>query len=162
MELASMLADEPFSDRPETASPVIAAFLRTYNDGLDDALRQDLYPLAALIVGTAAGRALEAERASYCLAFADSLGYRLPSGRAAMGMATSEASGTWAAHAALSTGPTADVHARALALAHQLAALGAPRRRRWPAWLIGRDPAEVIADALREPDEPGRRSTTAV
>jgi hypothetical protein len=39
MELASMLADEPFTDRPATASPVIAAFLRTYNDGIDDARR---------------------------------------------------------------------------------------------------------------------------
>jgi hypothetical protein len=54
MGLASRLADAPFSDRPETASPVITAFLRTYNDGLDDDLRQDLYPLAALIVGTRA------------------------------------------------------------------------------------------------------------
>ena len=155
-----MLADEPFSDRPETASPVIAAFLRTYNDGLDDELRQDLYPLAALIVGTAGGRVLEDERVSRCLAFAESLGYRLPSGRAAIGMATPEASGTWAAHAALRTGPTAEVHARALALAHELPALGTRRRRRWPSRLIGPDPAEVIADALREPDEPGRRSTT--
>src|SRR5919109_5185322 len=70
MELASMLAGEPFSDRPATASPVIGAFLRTYNDGIDDERRQDLYPLAALIVGTAAGRRVEDERASRCLAFA--------------------------------------------------------------------------------------------
>src|SRR5690348_7636625 len=63
MELASMLAAEPFSDRPHTSSPVIGAFLRTYNDGLDDERRQDLYPLASLIVGTAAGRRVEAERA---------------------------------------------------------------------------------------------------
>jgi hypothetical protein len=155
MELASMLADEPFSDRPETASPVIAAFLRTYNDGVDDELRQDLYPLAALIVGTAGGRALEEERASRCLAFAEGLDYRLPSGRAAMGMATPEASGTWAAHAALRTGPTAEVHERALALARELAALQPRRRRRWPSWLIGRDPAEVIAEATEvgEPEE---------
>ncbi len=32
MELASMLAGEPFSDRPRSTSPVISAFLRTYND----------------------------------------------------------------------------------------------------------------------------------
>jgi len=146
-----MLAHEPFSDRPETASPVIAAFLRTYNDGLDDELRQELYPLAALIVGTAGGRALEQERASRCLTFAESLGYGPPRGRAAMGMAAPEASGTWAAHAALRTGPSLDVHARALELARELAALGARRRRRWPAWLVGRDPAEVIADATETP-----------
>jgi hypothetical protein len=33
MELASMLAGEPFTDRPASVCPVIAAFLRTYNDG---------------------------------------------------------------------------------------------------------------------------------
>ena len=155
MELASMLAHEPFSDRPETSSPVIAAFLRTYNDGLDDEQRQDLYPLAALIVGSAGSRALEDARASRCLAFAERLGRRLPRGRAAMGLATPEASGTWAAHAALRTGPTADVHARALAFARELALMREQRRRRLPAWLVGRDPADVIAEAteLREPAE---------
>src|SRR3954452_11850621 len=56
MELASMLADERFSDRAATVSPVIGAFLRTYNDGIDDVRRQDLYAVAALIVGSAAGR----------------------------------------------------------------------------------------------------------
>ena len=34
MELASMLAGEPFSDHPGSACPVIGAFLRAYNDGL--------------------------------------------------------------------------------------------------------------------------------
>lgn len=152
MELASMLADEPFSDRPETVSPVIAAFLRTYNDGLDDEFRQDLYPLAALIVGTAGSRALEEGRASRCLTFAEGLAYRVPSGRAAMGMATPEASGTWAAHAALRTGPRAVVHPQALALVRELAAMRKRQRlgRRWPTWLIGRDPADVIADATAE------------
>src|SRR3954464_2212947 len=56
MELASMLAEEPFSDRAGTVSPVIGAFLRTYNDGLDDERRQDLYPIASLVVGTAPAR----------------------------------------------------------------------------------------------------------
>src|SRR5918911_4580269 len=81
MELASMLAEEPFSDRSGTVSPVIGAFLRTYNDGLDDERRQDLYPLASLIVGTASSRALEAERATRCLAFTRELGGKLPRGR---------------------------------------------------------------------------------
>src|SRR4051794_15515680 len=70
MELASMLAAERFSDRAATVSPVIGAFLRTYNDGIDDARRQDLYPVAALIVGSAAARRIEDERASRCLGFA--------------------------------------------------------------------------------------------
>ena len=43
MELASMLAGERFSDRPRSVCPVIAAFLRSYNDQVDDRRRQDLY-----------------------------------------------------------------------------------------------------------------------
>ena len=54
MELASMLAGEPFSDRPRCVDPVIAGFLRTYNDGIDENRRQDLYPLASEVVGTRA------------------------------------------------------------------------------------------------------------
>lgn len=143
-----MLADEPFSDRPESASPVIAALLRTYNDGLDDDRRQDLYPLASLIVGTAGRRAVERERASRCLEFARSLGTALPTGRAAMGIATPEASGSLAALAALRTGPARPVHARTLAFARELAAMRSVRgRSRSP---LGRDPAQAIDDALAE------------
>ena len=143
-----MLADEPFSDRPAGASPVIAALLRTYNDGLDDRRRQDLYPLAALVVGSLRGRAVEDERVSRCLAFARELGRGLPSGRATIGLATAEASGSLAALAALATGPTREVHERTLALARELAMLRPQPRRRWPSWLVGRDPAQVVADAL--------------
>jgi hypothetical protein len=42
MELASVLGHEPFGDRARSASPTIGAFLRTYNDGLDDVRRQHL------------------------------------------------------------------------------------------------------------------------
>jgi hypothetical protein len=52
MELASMLAGEPFSDRPHSVCPIIAAFLRTYNDGIDDERRRDLYRFASEAVGT--------------------------------------------------------------------------------------------------------------
>lgn len=41
-----MLAHEAFSDRAGSISPTIGAFLRTYNDGLDDVRRQDLYSAA--------------------------------------------------------------------------------------------------------------------
>jgi hypothetical protein len=47
MELTSMLAGEPFSDRPECVCPVIGAFLRAYNDSIDNRRRQDLYAYAA-------------------------------------------------------------------------------------------------------------------
>jgi hypothetical protein len=62
MELASMLAGEPFSDRPECVSPVIGAFLRVYNDSIDDCRRQDLYAYAAEAVGSRACSGVEQAR----------------------------------------------------------------------------------------------------
>jgi hypothetical protein len=147
MELASMLAHERFSDRPASASPVIAALLRTYNDGLDDDRRQELYPLASLIVGTAAGRRVERERASRCIEFARTLGTRPPAGRAAIGIATSDASGSWAAVAALRTGPSDEVHRRTIEFARELADMR-PRTPRWLNRLGGRDPAQAVEDAM--------------
>jgi hypothetical protein len=146
MELASMLADEPFSDRSGTVSPVIGALLRTYNDGLDDERRQDLIPVAPAIVGTAGPRALESERATRCLRFARELGGALPRGRAALGMATPEAAGTWAALAALRGGLDDARHARVLAFVRELAELRARPRGRL-ARLLG-DPAEAIEREL--------------
>jgi hypothetical protein len=70
MELASMLAGEPFSDRPRCVDPVIAGFLRTYNDGIDDQRRQDLIPLAADVVGTRTSASVQAERARMCVSWA--------------------------------------------------------------------------------------------
>jgi len=52
MELASMLAGEPFTDHPHAVDRRLGAFLRAYNDAVDDERRQDLYPLAAAVVGT--------------------------------------------------------------------------------------------------------------
>lgn len=65
MELASMLAGEPFSDHPKSVCPVIGAFLRAYNDSINDRRRQDLYAYAAKIVGsrtTAEVQRVRAER----------------------------------------------------------------------------------------------------
>jgi hypothetical protein len=63
MELASMLAGEPFSDHPESVCPVIAALLRTYNDSVGDERRQELYGYAAKAVGSRGPRSLERARA---------------------------------------------------------------------------------------------------
>ncbi len=123
MELASMLADEPFSDRPSSVSPTIGAFLRTYNDGLDDERRQDLYSVAAAIVGTANGRAVERERVGRCLTFALGHGARTPARRASLALATPEPAGAWAAIAALESA----AHDEALALVDELVALGRHR-----------------------------------
>lgn len=70
MELASMLAHEPFSDRPESVCPVVARFLRSYNDHVDQRRRQDLYPYAARAVGTRADVTTERARAGMCLRWA--------------------------------------------------------------------------------------------
>ena len=61
MELASMLAGEPFNDHPRSVCPVIGSFLRAYNDRIDDRRRQDLYAYAAKVVGSRAS--LDVQRA---------------------------------------------------------------------------------------------------
>jgi len=139
MELASMLAHEPFSDRARCISPTIGAFLRTYNDGLDDDRRQDPYPVAAAIVGTAARRGVERERVSRCLAFASEHG-RLPGRRAALGLANPGAAGAWAARMALDAG----AHEEALELVDELVALSATPSR-WPRAF---DPARVLSERI--------------
>ena len=62
-----MLAGEPFTDEPGCVCPVIAEFLRTYNDQVDDERRQDLYAYAALVVGTREGAPAERRRADQCM-----------------------------------------------------------------------------------------------
>jgi len=52
VELASMLAGERFSDHPRSVCPVIAGFLRVYNDRLREREMPELYPLAAMVVGS--------------------------------------------------------------------------------------------------------------
>jgi hypothetical protein len=141
MELASILAHQPFSDRARSISPTIGAFLRTYNDGLDDLRRQDLYAVAAAIVGTAARRVVERERINRCLAFAREQGARTPSRRAALGLATPGAAGAWAARAALD----ASAHDEALSLVDELVALS-DRPSRWPR---AADPARVLTEWAR-------------
>jgi hypothetical protein len=66
MELASMLAGERFTDHPRSACPVVAAFLRAYNDAVDDARRQDLYGCAADVVGSRDSRATRRARMARC------------------------------------------------------------------------------------------------
>ena len=72
MELTSMLGGERFSDHPRSVSPVIAAFLRVYNDSVDESRRQELYRYAAEATGTRGSRRLERERARVCDAWLSS------------------------------------------------------------------------------------------
>jgi hypothetical protein len=67
MELASMLADEPFSDHPPSVCPVIASYLRSYNDVVSDGARQDLLRLAADAVGSVGSAALQLARGERCV-----------------------------------------------------------------------------------------------
>jgi hypothetical protein len=53
MEAVAYVAGEPFSDHPQCASPVLGAFLRAWNDRLDDETRQRLKPYVVRLVGTA-------------------------------------------------------------------------------------------------------------
>lgn len=53
MEAAAYIAGEPWSDHPQCVSPVIAAFLRSWNDSLPDETRTALLrPLLPLVIGT--------------------------------------------------------------------------------------------------------------
>src|SRR6185436_6421494 len=53
MEMVSYMEDEPWSDHPACVSPVLGAFLRSWNDGLDEETRQRLKPYAARVIWTA-------------------------------------------------------------------------------------------------------------
>jgi hypothetical protein len=71
MELASMLAGEPFSDHPRSVCPVIGSLLRAYNDSVDSARRQDLYACASKIIGSAAGDDVQRARAQHLRRWAE-------------------------------------------------------------------------------------------
>jgi len=131
MELASMLAGEPFSDRPASVCPVIAGFMRAYNDRIDDERRQDLYRYAAEVVGSRALPEVEHARERRCLAWAEDMRRQRP--RPLRWMARSgpgsidrrlglDAAGTYAARSIRRHGDR--THAAALALVDELIAMG--------------------------------------
>lgn len=70
MELASMLAGEPFTDHPKSVCPVIGSFLRMYNDSIDNGRRQDLYEYASKVVGSRAYETVRWARADRLAAWA--------------------------------------------------------------------------------------------
>jgi hypothetical protein len=63
MEAVAYVAGEPWSDKPECASPVLGAFLRSWNDTLDDDTRQLLKPYIPKLVGTRGTEVQEEKRA---------------------------------------------------------------------------------------------------
>jgi hypothetical protein len=85
MEVASMLAGEPFSDRPRSVCPVVASYLRSLNDILDDHERQLLYPYASAAVGSAGDDDARRLRLAHCrMAFCAANAQRSPLTRAVM------------------------------------------------------------------------------
>lgn len=67
VEMASVLANEKFSDRPRCVCAVIGAFLRGWNDRATHAERQRLAPYAARIVGSRGDRRVTRARRDLCL-----------------------------------------------------------------------------------------------
>jgi hypothetical protein len=70
VELASLIAQEEFSDRPRCVCPVIGAFLRGWNDRAPYAERQRLSPYAERIVGSRGSPRVTRERRDICLRWA--------------------------------------------------------------------------------------------
>jgi len=144
MELASMLAGEPFSDRPRCVDPVIAGFLRTYNDGIDEHRRQDLYPLAAEAVGSRSVTSVQSERARMCLRWAQEHHGELRRGPRRLlplrpltpdGRLGDDAAGTLAGRLAVklaSRRRPESAHHEAMTFVRALLALGVPAERAAP------------------------------
>ncbi|HKG39828.1 MAG TPA: hypothetical protein VKB25_12635 [Conexibacter sp.] len=153
MELASMLAGEPFSDRPATVCPVIAGFMRAYNDRVDDDRRQDLYRYAAEVVGSRAAPEIEHARERRCLEWADTMRRQRPRPLRWMGRGGGpgavdrrlglDAAGTYAARAIRRHGER--THTAALALVDELIAMGRVSVERSPQLRTPAAPADVFS-----------------
>ncbi|MEA2295924.1 MAG: hypothetical protein QOE86_3563 [Solirubrobacteraceae bacterium] len=108
MELASLQAGEPFTDRPRCVDPVIAAFLRAFNDRLDPRTRESLRPYAAAVVGTRGDHRVTRARRARCLRFASAS--RFPRLRVALlvgivpAVRLTEGAAEWAAREAIIRG----------------------------------------------------------
>ena len=63
MEAVAYIAGEPWTDHPQCASPVIAAFLRRWNDNLNDRDRQSLKRYIPRLVGSKGTPEQEDQRA---------------------------------------------------------------------------------------------------
>ena len=163
MELASMIAGEPFTDRPRSVCRVIAAMLRAYNDVARDAPRQDLYRCASEVVGTRASHDVEAERLAHCIrvlgelrvARARSLSWRLrsPAPRRLMGLVESpKATGQpvddfMYGLARILRGGGVRGHERALTLVDELIAIREAVPEPAPALAVGYGPSHATSVA---------------
>jgi hypothetical protein len=135
MELASMLAGEPFTDHPGSVCPVIGSFMRAYNDSVDDRRRQDLYAYASMVVGSRTSADVQRIRAEFLTAWAQQFRrnrwtrHLLPERMRALTRHRNpslESVGTHAVHAI--TKQTQATHAAVLEAIDQLLLIGAEHR----------------------------------
>jgi hypothetical protein len=63
LEAVTVVSNEKFSDRPRTVSKVIEAFLRDWNDALEDEQRQDLKPYIHKVINSVLTDDVEEHRA---------------------------------------------------------------------------------------------------
>ena len=150
MELASMLAEEPFTDHPQSVCPVIGSFLRAYNDAIDDQRRQDLYAYAAQVVGSRSSAAVEQTRAERLVEWSAWMHPRtwprrlLPPRLRSIGIQRRPPVDALGTHAVRAIGKhSLATHAAALALIDELLAIGTPPAR--SAVLAGADEAGAEA-----------------
>jgi hypothetical protein len=135
MELASMLAGEPFTDHPASVCPVIGSFMRAYNDSVDDRRRQDLYAYASMVVGSRTSADVQRTRAEFLTAWAQQFRrnqwtrHLLPQRMRALTRHRNpslESVGTHAVHSI--TRQTEGTHAAVLEAIDQLLLIGAEQR----------------------------------
>jgi hypothetical protein len=130
MELASMLAGEPFTDHPASVCPVIGSFLRSYNDSVDERRRQSLYDYASRVVGSRSGQHVQEARAERLAEWAEEMHrtrrtwfLRTPlRALTRLRRPPIDAVGSYAVHAIPKH--TNETHAAALALVDELLAIG--------------------------------------
>jgi hypothetical protein len=151
MELSSMLAGEPFTDCPQCVCPVIAEFLRTYNDEVDERRRSDLYRYASEAVGTNAGHDIECLRADMCLRWWASMDkpIRRRIRMLVWGLAPAAAArdSEIAYRAAKKAAASRALHGSALALLDDLVSVGRPRTPAVPS----AEPADLPAQPADVP-----------
>jgi len=121
LQLASMFSDEPVSDHPRAVGPVIAAFLRTYDDIAHDDRREELLRWALLAIGTRGGLGVRRERARRSRDLCRRLGVPVRFGRFA---------GAQAARALLVVEDEHERHRTALAFVDDLVRVGGSESHR--------------------------------
>jgi hypothetical protein len=154
MELASMLADEPFTDHPASVCPVIGSLLRSYNDSIDAERRQDLYEYASKVVGSRADARTRQRRAARLAEWAEEMQrsrrtwFLLRSPMRALGRLRRppiDAIGTYAVHSI--PRHTDKTHASTLALIDELLGMS-PRDERVSARVLAAAKAHALDPAV--------------